>query len=133
MYRVTKQFHFAMGHRLPKHKGACKNIHGHNYLLEVCVESETLDENGMVIDFKDLKEIVNEKVISELDHALMLKDTDLTETSSFKEVRVPFEPTAENMAKFIFDEIEPLLPENVNLHSVTIFETVGSFATYSKT
>ena len=75
MYKVTKLFKVPIGHRLSCHKGLCKNIHGHNLKIEVEVSCEELNENGMVIDFSDLKAMTNE-IIDEWDHALFINFMD---------------------------------------------------------
>ena len=80
MITITKQFEFAAAHKLPHHKGLCKNLHGHSYKLEITVgkrfkdllfEDASIEDflsKGMVMDFSDLKKIVKEKAINKLDH-----------------------------------------------------------------
>ena len=75
--RITKQFNFETGHALYGYDGKCKNVHGHSYKLSVTVIGEPITDSnnvkfGMVIDFTDLKKIVNEQVISVFDHSLVL-------------------------------------------------------------
>lgn len=140
MYRLAKQFTFSMGHRLSKHKGACKNFHGHNYTIEVGVKSETLNSNGMVIDFGDLKRIVSE-FIEEFDHALMVNKVDYELIERMKEtlpelkvVETPFEPTAENMAKVLYNNIGLELKTlfGIDIDYVDVYETDTSRASYSE-
>jgi 6-pyruvoyltetrahydropterin/6-carboxytetrahydropterin synthase len=136
MYIVSKQFTFAMGHRLSCHEGLCKNFHGHNYTVEVGVRSEALNENGMVIDFGDLKKIVND-YLEKLDHALMINETDKEMVDkmggTFNVITVPYEPTAENMAADIYFELDQIISKNgVFLDYVTIWETDKSKATYKE-
>ena len=77
--RLTKQFTFEMAHCLTGYDGPCQNLHGHSYRLEVTVEGEPeRDKNsakqGMVIDFRELKNIVNEVIVSKFDHSVVLSD-----------------------------------------------------------
>ena len=112
---VTRIFEFDCAHRLPWHKGKCFNLHGHTYKLEVTA-SGSLNKNGIVIDFGDLKKIVNEEVVEKFDHHLL---------NDFYE-----NPTAEIMAKDIFKKIQDKLPKDVNLKEVKLWESPDSYATY---
>ena len=140
MYRLAKQFTFSMGHRLSLHQGACKNIHGHNYMIEVGVRGKTLNEDGMLIDFGNLKATVN-GFLDMMDHALMINETDTDLIKRMKEhlpelktIETPFEPTAENMAREIYTHVGAVLKEmwKVNIDYVTVWETDTSNATYSE-
>jgi len=139
MYRLSKEFTFAMGHRLSCHKGACKNFHGHNYKVEVGVKSKKLNDEGMIIDFGNLKGIVN-TFLDMMDHALMINDTDHEIAEKMEEllpfikiIETPFEPTAENMAREIYENVGEKLKEgwDVDIDYVTVYETDTSKATYS--
>ena len=110
--RLTKEFDFQMAHTLSAYDGKCRNIHGHNYRLFVTVEGEPIDDaspakNGMVMDFGDLKRLVNEEIISLLDHALVLNaKTDPQLVDALKQhyekiVTVEFQPTTENLLGYI--------------------------------
>ena len=74
--RITKEFRFEMAHLLWNYDGLCKNIHGHSYILNVTVIGEPASNNcrnaGMVIDFAELKKIVNEEIINQFDHSLII-------------------------------------------------------------
>ena len=140
MYRLSKQFTFAMGHRLSLHQGACKNFHGHNYTVEVGVKGKTLNEDGMLIDFTNLKAIV-EGFLNGMDHALMVNetDTDLIENMKrflpeLKTIETPFEPTAEKMAEELYIHIGGALKDlwNVDIDYVDVYETDTSRASYSE-
>lgn len=140
MYRLSKEFSFAMGHRLSCHQGLCKNFHGHNYTVIVGVKCEFLNANGMVIDFSDLKAAVM-SYIDQMDHALMLNNTDEGFIKSVKKtfpdmkiIETPYDPTAENMARDIFLNISKVLNTDggVEVDYVTVYETDTSQATYSK-
>jgi 6-pyruvoyltetrahydropterin/6-carboxytetrahydropterin synthase len=139
MYKIAKEFSFAMAHRLSHHPGLCKNLHGHNYKVIVGLKSPTLDDCGMVMDFADLKAIV-QHYIKDLDHALMVNDVDEEYIKGLKEImpflkviEVPYDPTAENMCKHMFQHIQKEIAKyinNVQVDYVTIYETDTSFATY---
>ena len=141
MYRLAKQFTFSMGHRLSCHEGLCKNFHGHNYRVEIGVKGEYLNKKtGMLIDFGDLKSVVN-GFLDMLDHALMVNETDedlakrMTEVlPELKIIETPFEPTAENMAKEIYDNVGEVLTKMyaVKMDYVIVFETDSSSASYSE-
>ena len=122
MIAVSRTFHFSASHELPYHDGACKNLHGHNYKLEVMVKAPTvvLDEadstRGMVIDFGVLKGIVNKHIINKLDHR-HLND-------------IFMNPTAENMVIWMYNEIEMNLPVGVNVQRIKLWETENCFAVW---
>ena len=106
-YTVTKLFRVPIGHRLSKHKGLCHNPHGHNIKIEVKLSSAILDDNDMIIDFKNFKEIVNRDVIDCLDHCMIVNEEDkeiikYLKKGKHKHLKVPFDPTAERISKKIF-------------------------------
>lgn len=139
MYRLAKEFNFSMGHRLSCHTGLCRNFHGHNYMVIVGVKSKELDENGMVMDFSALKAVVS-GFLDMMDHALMVNEADEELVQKMKEVlgglktiELPFEPTAENMAREIFVNVGDALErmyKGVKMDYVTVYETPSSAATY---
>ena len=130
--KIAKEFHWEMGHRLPEHFGKCKNIHGHSYRMIVELEGD-LDDNGMIMDYYDLKKLVN-PVIEELDHAFMVyeKDKQIIEflnSVNSKKVIVGFQSTVENICRYILHEIrKQKLPANVNKLKVRIFESIDDYA-----
>ncbi len=137
--RVTKQFGFEMSHALLNYDGLCRNIHGHSYKLQITVSGEPFQDaggpkDGMVIDFSILKKIVQEQIISKLDHSLMINEkapTDkLNQLGQMYERHqvVPFQPTTENLVVYIADVMKTILPEHIELFSVRLFETSSSFA-----
>ena len=137
--KITKQFSFEMAHALRNYDGLCRNIHGHSYKMDITLSGQPLHDdnspkNGMVMDFGDLKKLVNEEVISLLDHALVLNaktDTQLIEVlkqNYEKIVIVEFQPTTENLLDFIATKIKKRLPENVKLCCVRLRETETSYA-----
>ena len=145
--KIGKVIQWDMGHRVLNHRSICKGLHGHRYKAEICVEGELIDqpgasEEGMVIDFADIKRTAQKLIQEELDHAFMVwdKDEELLEffkhSKGHKPVIVPFTPTAENVAKYIFDTLSPRIVDNygngLHLSSVKVWETPTSYAVYSK-
>lgn len=137
MIIVTKIFNFEMAHALHNYDGACANIHGHSYILHVTVKSTNDGKNelvppGFIIDFKELKKIVNSRVIVPLDHKLVLSReyiNSLEPNTSFNNLfQFEAEPTAENLLLFISRELIDSLPSHVSLHSLKLFETSNSYA-----
>lgn len=135
--RVTKQFHFEMAHALLDYDGPCKNIHGHSYQLNVTVKgmvkTNTSDsDEGMVVDFGIIKKIVKELVVDVFDHALVLNERAKIDVNNFefmnKLIRVPYQPTCENMLVHFAKTIQQNLPNHIKLHSLFLRETNTSFA-----
>lgn len=137
--RVTKFYSFEMAHLLWNYDGLCKNIHGHSYKLYVTVMGEPKTEsndpkNGMVIDFGDLKKIVNENIVDKFDHSIMVYKNapweKLTELGSLCERYhvVDFQPTCENMVVYIAEKIKAFLPNDIKLKCVKLYETANSCA-----
>jgi len=135
MYTVRKEFRFEAAHVLERcHSDECTFIHGHSYKLEVKVSHDKLNDDGMVIDFKRLKEIVS-PLVNDWDHALIGTQYSLDPifNNNVKKKIVDFNPTAENMCKFFFVRIKNEL-NNVNRwFSVTVrlWETATSYAEFS--
>jgi 6-pyruvoyltetrahydropterin/6-carboxytetrahydropterin synthase len=125
MYEVTVEDSFAAGHYLRNYKGKCENPHGHNYKVRVTLRGEELDKAGLLLDFKDLKEVMK-GVIDRLDHQ-MLNDI---------EPFVSLNPSAENIAKYFYDQTNERLRSvtggRVNVKDVTIWETDTTTARYSE-
>lgn len=158
--KVTKFIEIDMGHRVPNHKSKCRNFHGHRYKIEVCVDdkiiqTEGASDEGMVIDFGDIKQILMDKIDSKYDHGWVMYDKDnfvgMFETMKMghkinefgQEVLpvedplkihfVPFIPTAENLARHWFKEMLPEFEKRkINLQHVRIWETPTSTATYTR-
>ena len=130
--KIAKEFSWEMGHRLPFHKGKCKNLHGHSYQCMIELTGD-VDENGIVLDYYDLKKTV-EPVFEELDHAFMVWDGDkelidaLNKLNS-RMVIVNFQTTAENICLYLLDKIKLTdLPKNVKAVKVRVFETEKTYA-----
>lgn len=138
--RLTKEFSFESAHALDGYDGLCREIHGHSYRLFVTVVGEpSRDESnpklGMVMDFGDLKRIVNREVIEPLDHSFVLRDSEQNKElkgllgAKFKKVvLVDYQPTCENMLSDFAERIAKAMPEGVTLHSLRLHETATSFA-----
>lgn len=121
MYEILIKTHFSAAHHLRNYDGKCANQHGHNWLVEVYCCCEKLNDIGMGIDFVDLKREVN-TLIDEMDH------TDLNEMEYFKE----HNPTAEHIAKYLFDRLSAKLSdERVRVSKVTVYETPNCAASFS--
>lgn len=131
--RVAKEFHWEMGHRLPFHTGGCQNIHGHSYRLWVEVEGTT-NKHGMVVDYFDLKQII-EPIVARIDHSFLCDEQDdlmlnfLAQTP-LKHVVVPFNTTAENVAGWLMELIAEQLHHLPNITSLTVrlHETERTYA-----
>lgn len=121
MYEVKVISEFSGAHNLRHYKGKCEDLHGHNWKVEVSVAGDKLDEIGMFVDFRQLKEKLN-KVLETLDHKL-LNDLDF-----FKKIN----PTSENIARFIYDKLSPQSTVHSPQLKVTVWETDSSAASYYK-
>jgi 6-pyruvoyltetrahydropterin/6-carboxytetrahydropterin synthase len=138
--RITKRFSFETGHALYGYDGKCKNVHGHSYKLSVTVSGKPIDDNtnvkfGMVIDFSDLKKIVNEEIVDVFDHATVFnKNTPHIELAKELMDRghdvllVDYQPTSEMMVIDFAEKIKIRLPQKIKLHSIRLQETDTSFA-----
>lgn len=133
--RVTKEFDFETAHALDGYEGKCKDIHGHSYHLTVTFkgtpsEDTSKSECGMVVDFGDIKRVINEKVISIYDHRLILRKDSRFNGIELKNERVryvTFQPTCENMLLEIVSLIKNSF-DNCELHSASLRETATSYA-----
>lgn len=125
MFEVTVEDSFAAGHYLRNYKGKCENPHGHNYKVRVTLAGRELDKAGLLLDFKDLREVMR-PVIDRLDHQM------INDLEPFRELN----PSAENLAKYFFDETNRGLRQvtngRVHVKDVTIFETDSTTAKYSE-
>lgn len=121
MFEIEKKFRFEAGHKLCRHDGLCSNPHGHSYVLIVTLRAEALIKAGpktnMVIDFFEISDKVKPMIEKYLDHCWL---NDTLDSDS---------PTAEYIAKWIFDHLAPQLP---GLYSITIYETESSKVVYRK-
>ncbi|MDP8234194.1 MAG: 6-carboxytetrahydropterin synthase QueD [Candidatus Saelkia tenebricola] len=120
MYQISVKSNFSAAHNLREYNGKCENLHGHNWYVEVFIESEVLNKEGMVIDFKDVKSILK-KTLECMDHKY------INEIEPFNKIN----PTSENIAEFIFNKINPeFKSRSLNLAKVDVWETDSSRASY---
>jgi 6-pyruvoyltetrahydropterin/6-carboxytetrahydropterin synthase len=133
MYRVTKDIHFCYGHRLVNHKGKCRNLHGHNATAVIKLESETLDDMGMVVDFSDIGDYVKLWINEKIDHKMLMFKEDpflpAVESAGEPVFIMDCNPTAENIARLIFDYVEQ---GGFPVVEVALHETDSALASYSK-
>ena len=143
--KIAKIIQWDMGHRVLHHRSICKGLHGHRYKVEICLSGDIISEpcaseEGMVIDFADIKKISKQFIHEKLDHAFMVweKDEELlnffNNSKGHKPVIVPFTPTAENVAAYIFeilqDKFKDVYKTGLHLHSIKLWETPTSYALY---
>ena len=138
--RLTKEFTFEAAHFLEGYDGACREIHGHSYRLFVTIKGEPVGEEGnpklgMVMDFGDLKRIVNNEIVDRLDHSFVLRDSEQNAelraalgAKFSKIVIVDYQPTCENMLADFAARLQKALPANVQLYSLRLHETATSYA-----
>ncbi len=131
MFRVTKEIWFCYGHRLLNYNGKCAHLHGHNGKAVITLETPALDPLGMVVDFTQLKLLVGRWIDDHLDHKMLLHKDDpiIPDLKRLGEqyVTLDVNPTAENLAKLIYDHA---IEQNLPVVEVTLWETETSFATY---
>lgn len=125
MYEVTVEDSFAAGHYLRNYRGKCENPHGHNYKVRVTLRGPELDRAGLLLDFKDLKNLMKH-VIERLDHQM------LNEIEPFTALN----PSAENLARYFYEQasarLKSLTDGRVAVSDVTIWETDTTNARYSE-
>jgi 6-pyruvoyltetrahydropterin/6-carboxytetrahydropterin synthase len=131
MFTITKKIEFCYGHRLMKYEGKCRHLHGHNGVIEVDISTAGLDGRGMVLDFSDIKRTLKTWVDETLDHKMILckHDPVIPLLKQNNEVFYLMEenPTAENMAKLIFDFARK---QGLPVVEVRLWETSTSCASY---
>lgn len=121
MYELRIITQFAAAHQLRNFGGKCEKLHGHNWRIEVYVEGEELNDDGLLIDFKEVKEATN-RILEELDHSF------LNELSQFKDQN----PSSENIAAYIFVKLSNELNDNhIKVAKVTSWESDSASTSYS--
>jgi len=137
MYLVTVEIQFEYGHRLIKHQGKCRNVHGHNGLAVIQIESDVLKEDDLVIDFSEVKRFAKDWIDANWDHAFLMNSKDQLGKVllDFDEsLRIFYfensDPTAERMAEYLYNVLREHLPTDVNIRAVTVYETQRASATY---
>ncbi|MFM9836541.1 MAG: 6-carboxytetrahydropterin synthase QueD [Methylophilaceae bacterium] len=141
--QITTRLEFDAGHRIPHHKSQCRNLHGHRYALEITLSGDIISnsqasEDGMVMDFSDVKQIAKKSVADVWDHAFLVyvQDTEvlafLNTLANHKTVIFPTVPTAENMAQEAFNILKNQYLDNygnhLKLERVRLYETPNSWA-----
>ena len=115
MYELKIEYHFDAAHKLLNYKGACANLHGHTYLIKFTLKCEDWElKNDMVMDFKDVKKIIKRIIDKNFDHKNLNRE-------------VKYNPTAENLAKDIYNRVKRKIPI---LYSVEIWEGLGTSIKY---
>ncbi len=139
MIRLTKIFTFETAHALYGYQGKCKNIHGHSYKLFVTIKGKPIEDtgnpkNGMVLDFSDLKSIVQTHIVNPIDHAILLqKNTPNEELGKALQkenhhvIFTDFSPTCENMLYHFAKILQDNLPNNIELEYLKLHETQNSY------
>ncbi|MEA3448415.1 MAG: 6-carboxytetrahydropterin synthase [Bacteroidota bacterium] len=136
--RVTKIFNWEMSHALYNYNGLCRNLHGHSYKMHATVIGSLIKDKknpkwGMVIDFGDFKKIVKKEIVEEFDHSVVLSSKeDIKSIAGIKSLFdrihiVEFQPTCENLVTEFAHRIRKKLPENIDLHSLRLYETTTSY------
>jgi len=118
MYDIKVKSNFSSAHNLRNYKGKCEHLHGHNWVVEAIFSYQSLDKDGMAVDFRQAKSILK-KILSGLDHSY------LNEIKFFKKTN----PTSENIAKFIYDSLRK---KNRHIASVAVWENENSCAIYKE-
>lgn len=141
--QITTRLEFDAGHRIPSHNSQCRNLHGHRYAMEITLSGDIIQQHGrsdegMVMDFSDVKAIARKAVVDVWDHAFLVYQGDtvlrdfLDTLPDHKTVVMPSIPTAENMAMEAFRILDALYRDtygnHLQLERVRLFETPNSWA-----
>ncbi|NNM80570.1 MAG: 6-carboxytetrahydropterin synthase QueD [Gallionella sp.] len=140
---ITRRLEFDAGHRIPNHTSQCKHLHGHRYAIEISLSGDIIategqSEQGMVMDFSDVKRIAKAQVVDKWDHAFLVYHGDkvvcdfLASMPGHKTVILNVVPTAENLAQTAFDLLAPAYQDiygnHLRLEQVRIYETPNNWA-----
>tara|TARA_B100000795_G_scaffold87413_1_gene63612 strand:- start:1032 stop:1469 length:438 start_codon:yes stop_codon:yes gene_type:complete len=140
---ITTKLDFDAGHRIPHHKSSCKNLHGHRYSIEVTIKGEVVSDKsnsdfGMVMDFKDAKELIKKTIVEEWDHSFIVYKNDkivlkfLESLEDHKTIVFPLVPTAENMALVAMDKLKISFNKEfgtlIKPYKVRLYETPNNWA-----
>ncbi len=143
MITITRKLEFDAGHRIPDHKSQCRNLHGHRYTLEITlvgkvIEQEGSTDNGMIMDFSDVKALAKEHLVDIWDHAFLVYEKDaqvkdfLASLPNHKTVVIDRIPTVENLARTAFDILKTAYKDRygtgLHLHKVVLHETPNCWA-----
>ena len=145
---ITRRLEFDAGHRIPNHNSQCKHLHGHRYAIEITLSGEVItlegvSEQGMVMDFSDVKRIAKEQLVDAWDHAFLVYRGDkvvldfLQSLPGHKTVVLEAVPTAENLALIAFDKLNGAYLDtygnHLRLDRVRIYETPNNWADHFRT
>jgi 6-pyruvoyltetrahydropterin/6-carboxytetrahydropterin synthase len=143
MLTITRKLEFDAGHRIPDHKSQCRNLHGHRYTLEITligavIEKEGSSDNGMIMDFSDVKALAKKHLIDVWDHAFLAYEKDtvvrefLDSIPGHKTVIIASIPTVENLAQTAFDILKAAYQDRygtgLRLHKLVLHETPNCWA-----
>lgn len=134
--KIMRRIDFCAGHRLYRHGGKCEFFHGHNYVADFYVTADEVDEVGRLIDFADLKSLFKGWLDEHWDHGFLLCQDDENGIEAMRRVKpsklfvLPYNPTAENMARYLLHHVCPelLSGTNVQVSRVVVWETAQAFA-----
>ncbi len=141
--QITSRLEFDAGHRIPNHKSQCRHLHGHRYAIEITLSGDIIaaegkSDEGMVMDFADVKRIAREKLVEAWDHAFIVYRGDkvvcdfLASLPGHKTVILDVVPTTENLAQVAFNILEPAYQDTygnrLRLEKVRFYETSNNWA-----
>ncbi|RJF95803.1 6-carboxytetrahydropterin synthase QueD [Noviherbaspirillum saxi] len=143
MLTITRKLEFDAGHRIPDHKSQCRNLHGHRYTLEITLIGEVIEvegssDNGMIMDFSDVKALAKQHLVDVWDHAFLAYEKDtavlefLASLPGHKTVIIDRIPTVENLARTAFDILHAVFSDRygtgLRLHKLVLHETPNCWA-----
>ncbi|QKY02435.1 6-carboxytetrahydropterin synthase QueD [Janthinobacterium lividum] len=143
MLTITRKLEFDAGHRIPDHKSQCRNLHGHRYTLELTltgnvIEADGKSDNGMIMDFSDVKSLAKQHLVDVWDHAFLVYENDhavrkfLASLPDHKTVIIDRIPTVENLAKVAFDILQAVFLDKfgtgLRLYKLVLHETPNCWA-----
>ena len=146
---ITKRLEFDAGHRVPNHKSKCRNAHGHRYVLETTIAGPILEDrgqsdDGMVVDFGDIKGLIQQVIAEPWDHAFLVFDKDASMITALeclgpghKTVVLPMVPTAENLVRIAAVNLQAALKswygDRLEISRIRLYETPNSWADWEPT
>lgn len=143
MLTITRKLEFDAGHRIPDHKSQCRNLHGHRYTLEITLTGQVIElegnsDNGMIMDFSDVKALAKAHLVDLWDHAFIVYEKDtlvrefLASLPDHKTVVIDRIPTVENLARVAFDILKAIFKDHfgtgLRLHKLVLHETPNCWA-----
>lgn len=144
--QITRRLEFDAGHRIPNHASQCRHLHGHRYAIEITLSGdiitvEGISEQGMVMDYSEVKRIAKEELVDAWDHAFLVYRNDrevldfLNSLADHKTVVLDVPPTAENLAMLAFRQLDSAYRDtygnHLRLERVRIYETPNNWADFT--